>query len=46
MTPYIIESSKTLLDAMGIPYVQAKGEGEAQASYMVAKGDAYKQRTE
>lgn len=41
MTPYIIESSKTLLDAMGIPYVQAKGEGEAQASYMVAKGDAW-----
>jgi flap endonuclease-1 len=25
---------------MGIPVVQAPGEGEAQASYMVAKGDA------
>ena len=25
---------------MGIPVVQAPGEGEAQASHMVAKGDA------
>jgi len=30
-----------LLELMGIPYVQAKGEGEAQASYMVDKGDAW-----
>ncbi|WP_297983765.1 flap endonuclease-1 [uncultured Methanobrevibacter sp.] len=41
MTPYIIESSKQLLDYMGIPYVQAKGEGEAQGSYMVKQGDAW-----
>ncbi|WP_409200026.1 flap endonuclease-1 [Methanobrevibacter sp. DSM 116169] len=41
MTPYIIESSKKLLNLMGIPYVQASGEGEAQASYMVQKGDAW-----
>ena len=26
---------------MGIPYIQAEGEGEAQASYMVEKGDAW-----
>jgi flap endonuclease-1 len=26
---------------MGIPYVQSFGEGEAQASYMVANGDAW-----
>jgi len=26
---------------MGIPYIQANGEGEAQASYMVDKGDAW-----
>ena len=37
----IIESSKKLLTYMGIPYVEAKGEGEAQAAYLVAKGDAY-----
>ena len=37
----IIESSKKLLSLMGIPYVEAKGEGEAQAAYLVARGDAY-----
>lgn len=37
----IIESSKKLLDLMGMPYVQAKTEGEAQASYMVAQKDAW-----
>jgi flap endonuclease-1 len=36
----IIGTSKELLGLMGIPIVQAPGEGEAQASYMVAKGDA------
>ena len=41
MTPYIIESSKELLTLMGIPYIEAKGEGEAQAAYMVKKGDAW-----
>ncbi|MBR0471995.1 MAG: flap endonuclease-1 [Methanosphaera sp.] len=37
----IIESSKKLLELMGLPYVQAKTEGEAQASYMVAQKDAW-----
>jgi len=41
MSPYILESAKELLDMMGIPYVQSFGEGEAQASYMVLKGDAW-----
>ena len=36
----ILGTSKELLGLMGIPIVQAPGEGEAQASYMVAKGDA------
>src|SRR5512136_950769 len=36
----IISTSKELLGLMGVPVVQAPGEGEAQASYMVAKGDA------
>lgn len=36
----IIRTSKELLTRMGIPVVQAPGEGEAQASHMVAKGDA------
>ena len=41
LSPEIIESSKKLLTLMGIPYVEAKGEGEAQAAYLVANGDAY-----
>ena len=36
----IIETSKELLRLMGIPTIQAPGEGEAQASYMVMKGEA------
>ena len=41
MSPYILESSKKLLEYMGIPYVQAEGEGEAQGAYMVEQGDAW-----
>lgn len=41
VTEEIIEQSKQLLDALGIPYLQAPSEGEAQASYMVKQGDAY-----
>lgn len=41
MSPEIVETSKKLLELMGIPYIQALGEGEAQASYMVHKGDAW-----
>ena len=36
----IVEESKKLLTYMGIPHVQALSEGEAQAAYMVIKGDA------
>lgn len=41
LTDEMIKQSKDLLDALGIPYIQAPQEGEAQASYMVKKGDAY-----
>jgi len=41
VTDEIVKQSKELLDALGIPYVQAPSEGESQASYMVKKGDAY-----
>ena len=36
---WILSSSKELLSAMGIPFVDAPSEGEAQAAYMVQKGD-------
>jgi len=41
MSPEIVEGSKKLIKLMGLPYVQARGEGEAQASYMVSIGDAW-----
>jgi flap endonuclease-1 len=34
---YMEEDSKRLLDLMGIPWVQAPGEGEAQAAYMTKR---------
>jgi flap endonuclease-1 len=37
---YMAEDSKRLLDLLGIPWVQAPSEGEAQAAYMTKKGDA------
>ncbi len=37
----IIAGSKQLLEAMGIPVVQAESEGEALCSLMVREGDAY-----
>jgi flap endonuclease-1 len=41
VTDEIMQQSRDLLDALGIPYIQAPSEGEAQASHMVKKGDAY-----
>jgi flap endonuclease-1 len=41
MTDDILTESKELLHALGIPYVQAPSEGEAQASVMVQHGNAY-----
>ncbi len=38
LTPEMVENAKELLDAMGIPYIQAVSEGEAQCSYMAKKG--------
>jgi flap endonuclease-1 len=33
LADYMVEDAKKLLDAMGIPWVQAPAEGEAQAAY-------------
>ena len=37
---YMTKDSKRLLDLMGIPWIQAPSEGEAQAAYLTKKGDA------
>jgi flap endonuclease-1 len=37
----ILASSKRLLELMGVPYISAPSEGEAQASYMCKKGMVY-----
>jgi len=41
LTGEMVEDAKALLSAMGIPYVQAPSEGEAQAAYMASKGDVW-----
>jgi len=38
---YMVDDAKHLLGILGIPVVQAPSEGEAQASYMVKKGDGW-----
>jgi len=40
-TTDLISEAKELLSLMGIPVVQAPGEGEAQTAYMAAKGDVW-----
>jgi len=37
---YMAEDSKKLLDLLGIPWVQAPSEGEAQAAHITKEGDA------
>lgn len=40
----MLEEAKKLLDAMGLPYIEAPSEGEAQAAYMTSSdypGDIY-----
>lgn len=38
---YMVDDAKRLLSLMGIPWVQAPSEGEAQAAYMAIRGDVW-----
>jgi len=40
MKDYMVPDSKKVLDLMGLPWIQAPSEGEAQAAYMNKKGTA------
>lgn len=40
MKDYMLDDSQRLLKLMGLPWVQAPGEGEAQAAHMAKKGSA------
>ncbi len=41
LTDDMIEDSLELLEALGIPWIMAPSEGEAQMSHMVTKGDVW-----
>jgi len=41
LTKEMIEDAKKLISAFGLPLVQGKAEGEAQAAYLVKQKDAY-----
>ncbi|RLG71074.1 MAG: flap endonuclease-1 [Methanobacteriota archaeon] len=41
LTKEMVEDAKHLLTLLGVPWVQAPSEGEAQAAYMAIKGDVW-----
>ena len=41
LTTDMVNDAKVLLDLLGVPWVQAPSEGEAQAAYMAIKGDVW-----
>lgn len=41
LTSDMASDAKRLLDLMGVPWVQAPSEGEAQAAHMAARGDVW-----
>lgn len=41
LTPHMLEDAIELITLLGIPYIKAPSEGEAQGAYMASKGDVY-----
>lgn len=46
VTKEMVEESKDLLKAMGLPYVESPEDAEAQAAWMCANGDIYSSATQ
>lgn len=46
LTGEMVDDAKRLLDAMGVPWIQAKSEGEAEAARLVSEGKAYASASE
>ncbi|MDO8642954.1 MAG: flap endonuclease-1 [Candidatus Woesearchaeota archaeon] len=41
LTSEMVAEAKKLIEALGLPVIQAPSEGEAQAAFIVAQGDAF-----
>lgn len=41
LTNEMVEDAKKVIESLGLPVIQAPSEGEAQAAYIVNKGDAW-----
>lgn len=41
LTEEMVSQAKRLLDAMGVPWIQAPSEGEAQAAFITIRGEAW-----
>ncbi len=41
LTPEMVDQAKRMLELLGLPVIQAPSEAEAQASYLVKRGDAW-----
>lgn len=41
LTPDLVAEAKKVIEALGLPIIDAPSEGEAQAAFMVKKGDAH-----
>ena len=41
LTPPLVDDAKHLLVLLGIPFVEAPGEAEAQTAFMAKKGDVW-----
>ncbi|MBW2985120.1 flap endonuclease-1 [Candidatus Woesearchaeota archaeon] len=41
LTPEMVDDAKNLVRTLGLPVIDAPSEGEAQAAYIVSKGDAF-----